>query len=234
MTFNSLRLFDYRKVALYRNKVAEINRSFGLFYAGRYNDAPANNESDFQRAVVYLERARDEAEPDVSISANGDLGVLFVGRSEIEESESSKASMRRLAESYFALVLERNKTEPKSLLGLAWIQKRDGRLRDAIASATRVIEKREWQEQERIRYLRKAYFNRACYLVLARESGQGTETTANFWSAMQDLHASRVLALKHGQFNDWLIDLERELKASGDLAALQPEYGPKLDEMRRS
>jgi len=224
MTFSGLSFFEYHKVPAYRRTVAEINRGFGRFYAVRYTSDPPNNVAALERAVLYLVRAFQDTQVDVCSTASKDLGVLYALQSHFEQHQPLKRLLRKQAEEQFRFTLSRDNFEPGSLFGLSWLVWRDGRRSEAISLLSTLITKNEWRENERKRYLRKAFFNRSCYTALEGETKDGDDQIRAFSSSLSDLLEAKRLAVEEGSWDDWLSGLNRELKTGGDLKILSEKF----------
>jgi hypothetical protein len=73
-------------------------------------------------------------------------------------------------------------------------------------------------EEEKRRYLRTAYFNRACYRVIWGDSR--TDKLTVFGSALDDLWESKTAAITEDKFALWLSNVNGELQANKDLSPL--------------
>ena len=109
-----------------------------------------------------------------------------------------------------------------SLTGLAWVERRDSRLPEALRLLDHAV-KRATQEptiplHEKERYLRRVYFNRACYHVAEGDATTGEQRLASYRKALEDIEASRQTAVQYQQVGVWFENMWTETLASGDLA----------------
>jgi len=190
----------------------------------RYTSDPPNNVAALERAVLYLVRAFQDTQVDVCSTASKDLGVLYALQSHFEQHQPLKRLLRKQAEEQFRFTLSRDNFEPGSLFGLSWLVWRDGRRSEAISLLSTLITKNEWRENERKRYLRKAFFNRSCYTALEGETKDGDDQIRAFSSSLSDLLEAKRLAVEEGSWDDWLSGLNRELKTGGDLKILSEKF----------
>jgi len=227
LTFNGLKPFIFHKSPISKHKIGKINRGLGLFYAGRYTKTPTNNEPDFQRAVLYLTGSANDSDIEESAAAYQDLGIFLNKQSALVSDSLAALALLKEAEMNFKAALFKNDSDPGSLAGLAWIQKRTGRLSGAVLNISNVIENPNLSLAEQKRFLWRAYLNRACYLVLDADQVGNESKTKMFSNALADLKLSREVAQKFGQQTEQTEALVKEVTI-GDLVALQNQYSDEI------
>jgi hypothetical protein len=126
--------------------------------------------------------------------------------------------------------LEDESSQPSALLALAWIEKRDHTVRAAIQTLTKLIKGADPGDEESRRFVRKAYFNRACYVCL--ENAAAPQGINWLHSPLADLRAAKALVPEE-EWENWLKDLDRDTQAGGDLAILMEKVPEALSELKK-
>ena len=251
-TFAALDFFDYKKVPALSRDAAKIHVALGRFYGSRYvcstpgtaagsaGRAAEGDDAALHRAIAYAKCAlttSDDAE--VREKANADLGVFLCWQSETATLEADKEVIRRKARGALQAAREKRKHNPASLLALAWIDRRENSLLEAIRHVTELIDAAAGNKllpEEKTRHLYDAYFNRACYRVLECSAKDTPEKERGFQLALKDLRSARRQAMEQNTTQEWLSDLRRDLKefeSSGDLAPLKRSHWDELQELQQ-
>ncbi len=229
--------FSLDKVVSYSRQASQVYHHLGRVYGSKYvTDREQGREpleADRCRSILYFETAltfcHEVAARRAQIKA--DLGLMYLERSFSLQQEEQCKRQREIAEQHFRNSLEDESNQPSALLAIAWIEKRDHTVREAIQTLTELIKGADPDDEESRRFARKAYFNRACYVCL--ENAAASQGTNWFHSPLADLSAAKALVPEE-EWNDWLKDLDQDTKAGGDLAILFEKVPEELTALKRS
>jgi hypothetical protein len=231
ITFAALEVFDPLKSPDLRRYAVEIYMAFGRFYGSCYRSFHVNNEPSIERAKNYFRKALKSDDPPLIERASASLGTVCCWHGAFLEAEAAAA-----LDKMKALELGTKKNEvlkearstldhacairsynPSALLGRAWVKRRANQMESAIHDLDDLVAASvdKLSEEEKRRYLRTAYFNRACYRVIWGDSR--TDRLELFASALDDLWESRTAAIKEDKFALWLNNVHDELQANKDL-----------------
>jgi hypothetical protein len=213
MTFSALNCFDHARSPDLKDSAANVNIVLGRFYGSRYHFDRSNNVSDLPRALVYNFRGLETSEKEILQKAKGALGVLHLWQSYQEPDPKERERLRMLARGYYDAAQKPGVTDPKRLVALAWLDRREGHLQRAIDQLGEVIQALEsgkLSPREAARFSEPAYKNRACYLAEQKK----------FDLAMKDLWKARSAAILYEDFDAWVADLKAECSPEGDLFGL--------------
>jgi hypothetical protein len=238
-TLAALDFFDYTRVPALRRGTAAIYVGLGRFYGSRYycslTAAPADPAS-LHRAIVYFNRALTIGdEHELLDKANADLGVFYCWQAESESDDLKKPEILRKARGRLEAARVRRSQNPASLLALAWIDRREDRVPDALRHLKELFEAvgaNQVTAEEKTRYLYNAYFNRACYRALDSKAKGADEKKQELDFAIKDLEKAKGQAKTRGIFKEWLADLERELADGKDLALLKPDHAAEIAKLQ--
>lgn len=233
LTFSALEFFDFLKSPKLSGYATEIYIAFGRFYGSNYRSFHKNNDPAVERAKIYLRKAIKSPDESLKERALADLGTICTWQAAFVATDKEKEPPMKEARETFDQACAIRAHNPAALIGRAWVRRRSGEplskaiddLSDLIAAAA----DRKLSGEEKRRYLRTAYFNRACYRALWG-AAQGIPRLLDL--AIDDLWESKIAAIDTEKFDVWLKNLNEELPAGKDLAALLPVHKHALDPLR--
>ena len=224
----SFDFFSLRKVSAYSKQASEVYQRLGRFYGSKYSVARHKKWAlgDLHRSIVYFETALTYAEESTPRRAEirSDLGYMRLEVSYLQPDALQQKALRQDAKRRFDESLTDRADLPSALLGLAWIEKRDDSPRQAEKTLDKLIESADVADPESVRFLHKAYFNRACYRAIQeRDQPPGTHDLSKVLTDLKSAKALLAELPEEDYWKEWIEDLNRESGSTGDLDALPPQ-----------
>ena len=200
-TASGFALFNLNRTAQYARRVSGIYHQLGRFHGSRHvaglpedeDSAPAAMPGTeyLHRSLIYLDWACAEGEehqsddPDVYT----DLGLMHLETSYLEKDEARQRNTRAKARNHFRRALELNRAQPAASLALAWIERRDDGLSQAIKTLEATVRIVDHSDPDNFRFLRRTYLNRACYRCLILNPTEATRESLG--KVLQELQKAR-------------------------------------------
>lgn len=232
-TAGAFDFFSLDKVATYGQQVSEIYHRLGRFYGSRSVLAAHGPQStaDLCRSILYFKKALAYTAAAGSQKSGilADLGLMSLEKSyPASLNEEQKKMHRAEAEHWFSDSLAERDQQPVALLALAWIERRDKSIQAAIDRLTRLINTADAADAESRRFVRKAHFNRACYICLEHQTGGHLDGQ---WlsRAVDDLRNARTL-VEAEDWDEWLEQLASNLRE--DLAPIETQAADAVQELK--
>ncbi len=226
VTFRALHLFEFARIPAYSRMILEIQQGFGRFYSSRYTSSHPLDKAALERAVFYLTSVPSVPEADLYYAAQGDLGVLYAHQGELEK-ETWDHAIR-----YLTISRQPRDCDPRALITLSWIAKRQGLLPEAITFLDTLLAATDLTDREKTRYWPLGRYNRACYCVQQAKSEQEPARRATFQDAVNQLWKVKATVLKTNP-RWWIDSLSRDIdKPDGDLVPLKDAFAEELKRLR--
>jgi hypothetical protein len=230
ISFSALELFDFSDSAERVADITKIHIAYGRFYGSQYYDDTANKPA-IERAKLYFRKAIESSDILLRERAHAYLGTVSCWHFPNVEGKE-KADVQTEARNNFDHACLLRPTNPRALIGRAWLKRRTETLKtalDDLNELVRAIVDKQLPESEARYFRENAYYNRACYRVVDAQPGN---EAATYRSALDDLWESKIAALSESNWESWLKDFKRDCEPEGDLHALAEKHRGEMDDLK--